>query len=63
MASAANFSKCPAIAADPNENPKGPKCAQNTCVRRCNDGFVPEKPKKVVPNRNKRAFFGHLLDK
>merc|ERR1712157_638582 len=41
VASAANFSKCP----------------DNMCQRRCKDGFVPQKPKKVICNKNEKGKF------
>ena len=47
---AASFEKCEAIAATENESEKGPKCADETCQRRCNPGYTAVKPTKVDQN-------------
>lgn len=44
---AASFEKCEAIAATENESEKGPKCADETCQRRCHPGYTAMKPTKV----------------
>lgn len=62
VASAANFSKCPAIEAHKNENAKGPKCDKNMCERRCKDGFVAQKPRKVICNKNDNGKFKWSAD-
>jgi uncharacterized protein YkwD len=57
VASAAKFSKCPAIEAHKNENPKGPKCEVSTCVRRCKEGYEAQKPKKASCIKNENGKF------
>ena len=47
LSRAASFEKCEAIAATENESEKGPKCADETCQRRCNPGHTAVKPTKV----------------
>merc|ERR1711937_30441 len=44
VAEGANYSKCPSIEVDANEKEKGPKCVDDNCIRRCNDGFTPAEP-------------------
>lgn len=56
LTEAANFSKCPAIAIDANENEKGPKCVDDSCRRRCNESYQAMKPTQVTCEKEDGEF-------
>merc|ERR1712046_61041 len=57
---AANFSKCPAIAAVANEKQAGPFCEDDMCMRQCKKGFEAVEPVEVFcikkPNGNSNGM-------